>query len=370
MKVPLLSTTREYEEIAAEIKTCVEKVLKSGQYILADEVQKFEEAFAARIGSSYAVGVGSGTDALILSLRTLGIEAGDEVITSPFTYFATAEAIVIAGAKPVFADIDPKTFNVNPSKIKEKITPKTKAIIPVHLYGQCAQMDEILQIARKHGLAVIEDAAQAHGACFRTQNAGCFGDTGCFSFYPTKNLGTAGDGGLITFNDTKLKNRLLSLRAHGASLKDRYFHEEFGFNSRLDELQAAVLNAKLSHLDKWNEKRQKIAAGYTKAIGQKSNKIKPPFVGKDHDHVFHQYVVRTPYRDKLASYLSEKGISSAVFYKNPLHLLPPLKQFGCKKGDFPEAEKAANEVLSLPCFPQMTDREVEYVIETILAFKL
>ncbi len=369
MKVPPLATNREYGQIASELNSVVQKVLESGQYILGEEVKSFEKNFAVWVGADEAVGVASGTDALILSLRALGISGGDEVITTPFTYFATAEAIVTVGAKPVFVDIDPKTFNINPDQIKKKINSKTKAILPVHLYGACADMDPIEELAAKNKLAIIEDACQAHGATYKGRRAGNLGTTGCFSFFPTKNLGACGDAGIITFNQPELKNHLLSLRMHGASQDDKYFHDEFGMNSRLDELQAAILNVKLKYLEDRIEKRRQVASCYTSVIQSQADWLRAPEALENCRHVYHQYVIRTSYRDAFEEHLKKKGISATAYYKYPLHLLPPLSKLGFKKGEFPEAERASQEVLSLPCFPQMTDEEIGYVSEAIIDFK-
>ncbi len=369
LKVPPLALDREYKSIGRAVENRVKKVLASGAYILSGEVSAFQNAFAKWTGAPYAVAVASGTDALYLALVAVGVEPGDEVITTPFTYFATAGAIARSGAKPVFVDIDPATFNMDTKKVEGKITPKTKAILPVHLYGQCAEMETLQALAKKHGLALVEDAAQAHGASYRSRKAGAFGDAGCFSFYPTKNLGAYGDGGLITVRDEPLYQRLLTLRVHGSLPHNKYFHEDWGANSRMDEVQAAILNVKLPYLDEWTRKRQAIAAFYDRELEGERDWLQIPLAAKPCGHVYHQYTVRAERRDALKQFLGERGIITSVYYPYPLHLLPPLKVFGYKPGDFPEAERAAEEVLSLPCFPQMTKKEMTHVVRSIRDFK-
>jgi dTDP-4-amino-4,6-dideoxygalactose transaminase len=368
MNVPPLALDREYQEVGSEMEKRVAKVLASGYYILGEEVSVFQKAFAQWVGAPYAVGLASGSDALYLALQALGIGPGDEVITTPFTYFATVGAIVRLGAKPVFADIDPRTYALDAEKAEKKITKKTKALLPVHLYGQCADMKEFLALAKKQDLALVEDAAQAHGAEYQNQKAGSFGDAGCFSFYPTKNLGAYGDAGALTVKDEELHRHLLSLRVHGSLPDDKYFHQEWGANSRLDEIQAAVLNVKLPHLDEWTEKRRQVAYFYDAELESEEEWLEAPLEAEGRRHVYHQYVVRTSERNELKKFLNEKGIAATAYYPYPLHELPPLKQFGYKPGDFPDAERASEEVLALPCFPQMTKDEMGYVVEMIRAF--
>jgi len=368
MSVPPLALDREYAEIGKMIEKRVKKVLSSGSYILGEEVSDFQRSFAKWIGAPYAVGVASGTDALFLALAAIGVGPGDEVITTPFTYFATAGAIHRTGAKPVFADINATTYNLDPRRVEERITPKTKAILPVHLYGQCADMEGLQAVAKGRNLPLVEDAAQAHGARFRDRMAGNIGTLGCFSFYPTKNLGAYGDAGVITVQNEALAKRLFSLRVHGASAENRYFHEDWGTNSRLDEVQAAILNVKLEFLDEGIKKRRKIARFYDEELESEGDWLGTPAVAKPCRHVYHQYTIRTSRRDALKKFLSEKGIVTSVYYPYPLHVLPPLQHFGYKPGDFPEAERASEEVLSLPCFPQMTSKETAYVVESIRAF--
>lgn len=329
----------QYQTIKPEINKAIQKVLNSGQFILGQEVEKFEQEIAKYLGVEYAIGVASGTDALLLSLIALDIKKGDEVITTAFSFIATANTIARVGAKPIFVDINPKTFNIDASKIQEKITKKTKAIIPVHLYGQVADMDAI----KKFKVPIIEDACQAIGAEYKNKKAGTIGNLGCFSFYPTKNLGACGDGGLVTTNNKQYAEKIKILRAHGAQQK--YYHQEIGLNSRLDELQAAILGVKLRHLDKWNNQRIKNAKKYNKLL---SKFVITPDYKKG--HVYHQYTIRVKKRDKLKAYLEKHNIPIAIYYPVPLHLQKCFKYLGYKKGDFPEAEKAAKEVLSLPIY--------------------
>jgi len=368
MKVPPLDPSREYQEVKTEIDTRLSKIFESGRFILGSEVKEFEEKFSSWIGVRRSIGVASGTDALILSLKALGIGAGDEVITSTFTYFATVEAIVSVGAIPRLVDIDPETFQINGDLIESVVTEKTKAIVVVHLFGQCVDMDAIDLVAARNNLLVIEDVAQAHGATWDGKKAGSLGSAGCFSFYPTKNLGAAGDAGVVTLDSEEVEEKLLSIRAHGASPDDKYFHQSFGMNSRLDEIQAAVLNAKLGKLDSWIEARQRIAETYTAAFQEKADWIIPPSIISKSNHVYHQYVIRTDQRDNLAHHLKDVGVASSIYYKYPMHTLPPLEAYGYKRGQFEAAEKASSEVLALPCFPQMTLDEVNTVIDAVVSF--
>jgi dTDP-4-amino-4,6-dideoxygalactose transaminase len=311
------------------------------------------------------VGCASGSDALLLSMMALGIGHGDEVITVPFTFFATAGSISEAGAKPVFADVRPESFNMDPEKIEAKITPRTKAIMPVHLFGQCADMDAINAIAKRRKLAVIEDACQAIGASRNGVRAGALGDTGCFSFFPTKNLGGFGDGGLITTRSASLNGTLLMLRVHGS--KVRYVHELPGINSRLDALQAAVLRVKLNHLDRWAEGRQRNARRYEQLFTDAKllTRVTLPKTDKGNVHVYNQFTIRAQKRDDLRAYLKEKGIGSEIYYPIPLHLQSCYRELGHKKGDFPASERASEEALSLPIFAELTEDQQAYVVRTI-----
>lgn len=367
MKVPLLDLTRAYREIESEVARAVERVLHSQQMILGPVVHEFEQSLGALCGSMFAVSCASGTDALLLALLAAGVEPGDEVVTTPFTFFATASSICHAGARPVFVDIDPGTFNMNPGLIEPALTSRTKAILPVHLYGQPADMEAILEIAEQKGAPVIEDAAQAIGALYHHRVCGSMGTLGCLSFYPTKNLGAAGDGGAVLTEDEALAEELKSLRGHGVEPEQPGVYRRVGLNSRLDALQAAILNVKMKHLRQWNETRRRLARHYTEGLTQ-IGEVTPPHVAGPGEHVFHQYVIRAPERDELRAYLEKHGVATRVFYPVPLHLQPCFKSLGGRKGDFPETERACREVLSLPIFPGLTRKEQDYVIEHIRRF--
>ena len=377
MKVPPFDLTRQFENLKEELINAVNKVLASGRYILGPEVEAFEKEVANYLGVKHAIGVASGTDALWLSLKALGVGPGDLVLTTPFTFFATASAILNTGATPVFADINPLTFNLDPEKVKEALEgrspvwqrlglkpEKVKVILPVHLYGQAADMDALLEIARQYDLKVVEDAAQAMGTKYKGQKVGSFGEFGCFSFFPTKNLGAFGDGGLVVTQDDELAEKVRMLRAHGS--KPKYYHHLVGTNSRLDAIQAAILRVKLPHLDKWIEARRNIANIYDSLLG-KVEKVKIPYRASYSYHTFHQYTLRilNGQRDELRSYLKDKGIGTGIYYPLPVHLQPVLKPFGYIEGDFPEAEKACKEVLSLPMWPELTEDEARYVAQTV-----
>lgn len=365
MKIPSFELKRQYQLIKVEIDRAIQSVLESGQFILGENVRLLEEEIANYCGVKYAVGVASGTDALLLSLTACGIETGDEVITTPFTFFATAEVISNLNAKPVFVDIEPESFNIDVEKIEKAITKRTKAIIPVHIFGQMCDMERIKEIGEKYGLYIIEDACQSIGAIYKDKRSGSIGNTGCFSFFPTKNLGGYGDGGIVTTNNEKLKEKLLLLRGHGSNKK--YYHEILGYNSRLDELQAAILRVKLKYLDTWISRRQEIANLYTSLLSDIPYVV-TPIVKSDRTHTFHQYVIRAQNRDDLQKYLFDSGIGSTVYYPLPLHLQPAYKSLGYKKGDFPEAEKASSEVLALPMWPELKDEEVKEVVKVIREF--
>ncbi len=346
--IPILDLTEQYRTLKNEIDRAVMDVFEGGHYINGPNVKALEEEIAAYIGTEYAVGLNSGTDALHLALRALDIGAGDEVITTPFTFVATTEAIGIVGAKPVFIDIHPGTFNIDPALIEAAITPRTKAILPVHLYGHPAPMYDILAIAKVHGLAVIEDCAQAIGASIDGKRVGSFGDVGAFSFFPSKNLGAYGDGGMVTTNRKDLADRMRSLRAHGGRVK--YHHEELGVNSRLDEVQAAILRVKLPHLGNWIARRRENAAWYGQNL---AGLVQTPSETPGTLHVYHQYTVRVENRDRLQKALNDAGIQTMVYYPVPLHLQEVHANLGLREGDFPHSEKAAREVLSLPMFPEL-----------------
>jgi len=359
--IPLLDLKAHYETIKEEIDKAVAKVIDSTNFILGPEVQALEQETASYCQTKFAIGVASGTDALELTLVACGISAGDEVITTPFSFIATADTIVRAGAKPVFADILSDSFNIDPEKIEEKINSKTKAIMPVHLFGQPAEMSKIMDIAREHGLKVIEDCAQAIGAESNSKRVGSFGDTGCLSFFPSKNLGCFGDGGMVVTNSKEIAENIRLLRKHG--IKDKYNSSVIGFNSRLDELQAAVLKVKLKYLDKWTEKRQKVASIYESLL--KDSLVKTSLTASSIRHVYNQYTIKTSNRDELFKWLKEKEIGAAIYYPAPFHLQDVFAYLGYKKGDFPEAEKAAKEVISLPIYPELTEEQIKEVVSAI-----
>lgn len=361
--IPILDSKRQYAKIGSEVEKVVCEVLRSGSYILGPNVKALEAELAKYIGCNYTVSLNSGTDALHLALRALDIGAGDEVITTAFTFVATTEAIGIVGATPVFADINPDTFNIDPKKIEERITPKTKAIIPVHLYGQPCDMDAIMDIAKRHNLYVIEDCCQAIGAEYKGQKVGTFGDIGCYSFYPTKNLGGMGDGGLITVNSENLKNRIIALRNHGGAV--RYYHDEIGVNSRLDEIQAAILRVKLNYIDEWNSARRAHAKTYNELLAGCAD-IQTPVELDDTYCVYHQYTVKIPNRDNIHKMLQEAGIGAMLYYPVPLHLQKVHAHLGWEKGSLPYTEKDTEMVISLPMFPELTLEEQKTVASTLI----
>ena len=364
MKVDVFSLKKQYEDIKDEIKGPVEKVVTSGGFILGEDVKLFEQEFPDYCGVKHGVGVNSGTDALFLACLACGIGKGDEVIVMPYTYIATALGISMAGARPVFVDIEEKTYNIDVSKIEKAITKKTKAILPVHLYGHPADMDPIMAIAKKHKLKVIEDCAQAHGALYKNKKVGSFGDAACFSFYPTKNLGAFGDGGMVITNSEEMKERLLLLRDYGR--KGRYEHILKGYNSRLDTLQAAILRVKLKHLDEWDEKRRKNACLYTKLFKENRLDVICPYEADYAKHVYHLYPVRIKNRKEVMEKLTEKSIRTLIHYPIPIHLQNAYKDLGYKKGDFPVSEKCCEEILTLPMYPELSKEEIKYVVD---AFK-
>lgn len=367
IQIPMLDLSEQYQTLKSEIGQALEEVMSTSQFILGKNVRKLEEDIAKYSNVKYGIGVASGSDALHLSLLACGIKAGDEVITPAFTFFATAGAVARIGAKPVFVDIDPKTYNIDPAKIETAITNKTKAIIPVHLYGQTADMEPIIQLAEQYNLHIIEDAAQAIGAKYKGRRVGEFGTTACYSFFPTKNLGAYGDAGMVVTNDEEIAEKIRVLRVHGS--KPKYYHHVLGYNSRLDELQAAILNVKLPHLDTWSKLRQERAAKYTELIKSTVGDIViTPYIAEDNEHIFHQYTIRVPKRDELQAYLKEQGIATMVYYPKPLHLQPVFSELGYQEGDLPETEKACREVLSLPMFPELKEEQQEYVVQKIAQF--
>jgi len=363
MNIPILDLRPEIEALWDELQEAITRVLRSGQFILGPEVNAFEQEVAAYLGVKHAIGLNSGTDALVIGLRALGIGSGDEVITTSFTFFATAEAISQVGATPVFVDIDPKSFNIDPNLIEEKITPRTKAILPVHLYGRPAEMGAILDLADQYGLKVLEDCAQAFGASYHGKKVGTLGHAGAFSFFPSKNLGAYGDGGLLVTNDDQVAETARMLRAHGARRK--YFNEAIGYNSRLDALQAAILRVKLPHVDAWNQARREAARRYNELLDDVPG-LELPEVSEG--HVFHQYTVRVfeGRRDEVKRKLAEAGIGTMVYYPVPLHQLPVYASLGYA---LPETERAAGEVLSLPIWPQI-NWEIQARVRDVLCLVL
>jgi len=369
MNVPLLDLQAQYVSLRDDLQQAVNRVMSSQRFVLGDEVRRLETSLAQYCQAKHAIGCASGSDALLLALMALDVKAGDEVITTPFSFFATGACVARLGARPVFVDIDPRTYNIDPSRVADAITPRTKVIMPVHLYGQCAEMDPLLEIGRRHGIPVVEDAAQAIGATDKDRRAGSMGLIGSFSFYPTKNLGGAGDGGILTTGDDEVAARLRRLRNHGGS--NEYEHEEIGINSRLDELQAAVLNVKFPSLDKWSDERARKAEVYTKLLNDADLRfpLVTPQVRSDGRHIFHQYVIRAPgNRDALMEHLKSHGVGSKIYYPISLHLQKCFEYLGYKRGDLPESEAAADETFALPCYPELTDEQQVYVVEMIKTF--
>jgi len=364
MQVPLLDLKAQYATIKDEVLAAVSEVLESQCCIGGPKVAELEEKIATISDCKFAVGVSSGTDAILNSLMSLDIGAGDEVITTPFTFFSTVGCIVRAGAGPVFVDIEPKTFNINPALIESAVTEETKAIMPVHLFGQMANMDPIMKIANKYELAVIEDAAQSITSTYKGSKAGSIGTVGCFSFFPSKNLGGIGDGGMVVTNDEEVYDRIKIVRNHGADPK--YYHKLVGGNFRLDPIQAAALLVKLPHLDEWSKARRRNAAYYDERFA--GTAVNTPYISADCMSIYNQYVVRVPRRDDVVADLEKNGIGCAIYYPVPIHLQECFRHLGYKEGDFPEAEKAAKEVLAIPIYPDLTDEMKECVADTIIAF--
>ena len=365
MNVPLLDLKAQYAAIKTEVDAAIAEVLQSQHFILGPKVDQCEKAIAAYSACSHAIGVSSGSDALLACLMAENIGPGDEVITTPYTFFATAGAIARLGATPVFVDIDPATYNLDVSQIASKVTDGTRAIIPVHLYGQMADMDAVMRVAEEHNLVVIEDAAQAIGAEYKGRRAGSIGHYGCFSFFPSKNLGAAGDAGMIVTNDAQRAEKLRCLRAHGS--KPKYYHKIVGGNFRLDAIQAAVVYAKLPHLDDWTAARQRNAKRYDQLFGEAGLPIDLPAVVADR-HIFNQYVIRVSGRNELQAFLQKKGIGTEVYYPMPMHLQECFAYLGHKAGAFPESERAAKETLTLPIYPELTESQAQYVAESLREF--
>lgn len=391
MNIPLLNLKRQYKDIEEEVNASVLECFKNAQYIMGENVKQFEKEIANKIGVKHAITVGNGTDALIIALKSLGIKEGDEVITTDYTFFATAEAIRFIGATPVFCDVELDTYNIDPSQIEEKITEKTKAIICVHLFGNACKMDEINDIAKRHNLYVVEDAAQAINSQYNGKNVGNLGDVACFSFFPTKNLGCFGDGGMITTNDDDLATIMRALKVHGsgengmkayAILNDeevevveqnsgdntvynplKYYNYLIGHNSRLDEIQAAILRIKLKHLDEYTENRRSISHKYIDAL--KDTSLVMPTETEGGKHVFHLFILQSENREEIESKLKEKGIATGTYYKVPMHLQKAFNDLGYKKGDFPNAEYLSERTFAIPLFPEMNDEEREYIINSI-----
>ena len=391
MNIPLIDLKAQYKSISEDLDRVTKEVLSSASYIMGNNVTGFEKEFAEYIGVKHAISVGNGTDALVIALKSLGIGAGDEVITTPFTFFATAETISAVGAIPVFVDVEKDTFNINPAKIEEKITSKTKAIVPVHIFGQSAKMDEINEIAKKHNLKVIEDACQAIGGKYKNRKIGTLGDVACFSFFPTKNLGCAGDGGMIVTDDDNVATIAKALRTHGsgengqkaynllnniteevATVQNaddtvynplKYYNYLIGYNTRLDAIQAAILRVKLPHIDSWNAKRRGIAQIYDEKL--EDTDLVTPFISEENEPVYHMYIIQSENREAMLSKLKEKGVATGVYYPVPLHLQKVYKNLGYKEGDMPVSEYLSHRTFAIPVYPELTEEEVNYIVESI-----
>jgi len=364
MSIPLVNLRKQYAPLKDEIITGIEHVFDGMQLFLGENVQALEKDFAQFCGAKYGVGVSDGTSALHIILRAMGIGPGDEVITVSHTFIATAEAILLVGAKPVFVDIDPVTYLMDVAQVESKITSQTKAILPVHLYGQVVDMDPLMDLASRYHLRVIEDAAQAHGAEYKGRKAGSLGDAAAFSFYYSKNLGAYGEGGFVTTNDPELYRRVRMIRDHGS--ERRYYHDLVGMNARLDEIQAVVLRAKLPHLAEWNQQRRAHAALYNQLL--KDSKAITPVEREGNSHIYHLYVLRVPRRDELQAFLKERGIFTGIHYPVPNHLQPAMASLGYKPGDFPVTEQVVSEIISLPMFAELTDEEIKEVAGAVKEF--
>jgi UDP-N-acetyl-3-dehydro-alpha-D-glucosamine 3-aminotranferase len=365
MTVPFFNLAAQTRALLPQLQAAAEQVLTDAHFIMGPNVKAFEQALAALTQTRHAVGVNSGSDALILTLRALGIRPGDEVITTPFTYIAPAEAIHQMGARVVFADVDEETFCLDPESVEKRINSRTRALLPVHLFGQAAPLGALLDLAAPRGIQVVEDCAQAIGATWNAQPVGGLSQAGCFSFYPTKNLGAHGDGGMVVTNDEALAGRLRMLRVHG--MERRYYHDAHGYNSRLDEIQAALLRVKLPHLQDWNQRRVRIAARYTAGLDGLSLKL--PATAPGNTHVYHVYAVLTEQRDALQQFLAERGIATLIYYPLPLHRQKVFADLGYHEGDFPVAESVAKRILPLPIYPELTGEQVDYVIGAIREFE-
>jgi dTDP-4-amino-4,6-dideoxygalactose transaminase len=363
--VPQLDLAAQFAAIGGEIRTAVERVLASQQFILGREGVALETEIANLCGVAHGVGLASGTDALILALRACGVRAGDEVLVPTFTFVATGSAVSALGAKPVFADVRPETYNLDPAELERRVTPRTRAIVVVHLYGLATDMDPIVAFAKARKLPVIEDNAQAIGASYKGRRTGSLGDAACISFYPTKNLGAYGDAGMVVTNSPEFAERIRTLRNHGQAAK--YLSSEPGWNSRLDEIQAAILRVKLRHLSNWQRARQSHAAEYSRLLSQIPG-VMPPTAPEGYEHVYHQYTIRIEQRDALHKFLNERKIGSTVYYPHPLHLQPLYASLGHKPGDFPHSERAAREVLSLPMYPELRHEQIARVVEVVAEF--
>lgn len=391
MNIPLIDLKAQYKSISEDLDRVTKEVLSSAGYIMGKNVTEFEKEFAEYIGVKHAISVGNGTDALVIALKSLGIGVGDEVITTPFTFFATAETISAVGAVPVFVDVEKDTFNIDPSKIEEKITEKTKAIVPVHIFGQSAKMDEINAIAEKHNLKVIEDACQAIGGKYKGRNIGTLGDVACFSFFPTKNLGCAGDGGIIVTDNDDVATIARALRTHGSGENGqkaynllnnineeidtvqnaddtvynplKYYNYLIGYNTRLDAIQAAILRVKLPYIDEWNAKRREIAKIYDESL--KDTDLVTPFVDENNVPVYHMYILQSEEREAILGKLKENGVATGVYYPVPLHLQKVYKNLGYKEGDMPVAEYLSHRTFAIPVYPELTKEQVDYVIDSI-----
>ncbi len=361
IKIPLVDLKTQYKSIKWEIDQAIAKIFTHTNFIMGEEVEKFEWKFAKWLRIKYCIGVSSGTDAIHLALIALGIKPGDEIITTPHTFTATVEPVIWLGAKPVFVDIDPKTYTINPNLLEKVITKKTKVIIPVHLYGHPADMDPIIKIAKKYNLKILEDAAQAHGTEYKGKKVGTLGDAAIFSFFPGKNLGAYGDAGAVVTNSQTIAQKIKLLRNHGRT--EKYIHQQVGYGDRIDTLQAAILLIKLKYLKKWNLARRKIASMYNKLLADTN--IITPYEAKYAKAVYHLYVIRIKNRDKILNRLRQKGIGSGIHYPLPLHLQPAYKFLGYKKGDFPESEKAAAEILSLPMYPELSSKQISYITKIL-----
>ena len=363
-RVPFLELSRQWASVSSDVMAAVTETLSAGPYILGPRLESFEGAFAEYCGTRHAIGVATGTEAIRLGLQALGVGPGDEVITTPLTAAFTSLAVLLLGARPVFADVDPATYNIDPGSVRHVLTPRTKAILPVHLHGRLADIEALVEIAEEAGIPLLEDACQAHGARRGERRAGSWGTAGAFSFYPTKNLGGYGDGGMVVTDDDRLAKQLRMLRSGGQ--ERRYWHVELGTASRLDELQAAMLHAKLPHLEAWTTSRRRIAERYDRALRELALQLPP--LASDGSHVFHLYVVRTSERDSLVSWLNERGIGTDVYYPHPLHLQPVFQHLGYIVGQLPQAEKASRETLALPCYPDLRAEEQEAVCEAVAEF--